>query len=208
MTVPNMDLSDIVLCRLHPRAECFSKGGPVLVLSDDWMRHLGVLILVRSSAACGCCGWRRDLRLSCSKICADQQQERPSNSDAGGHHRALDDRIHAAVAHLKRHGVEGARGPHNAYEGASAGLTWVDSRRLGLQLEMVDGRIRPWLTRERRTSNVGGRRRRERLVAEGSAGQGRRTMRWRVGLPYRADRQSSVQKTLSQFQRRDMWLSL
>ena len=69
----------------------------------------------------------------------DQDQGRPRNSDAGGHHLAfyVTD-MAAAVDHLKRHGVVVLGDPTTITDGASAGLTWVYFLApWGLQLELV-----------------------------------------------------------------------
>lgn len=69
----------------------------------------------------------------------DQRTAPPRNSDIGGHHIAfyVDD-IHAAVAHLKSHGVRIQGAPHYIADGNAAGSWWVYFLApWGLQLELV-----------------------------------------------------------------------
>ena len=63
----------------------------------------------------------------------------PCNSDIGGHHLAFYVRdIAAALAHLRRHGVEVMGMPTVRSDGPSAGQTWVYFRApWGLQMELV-----------------------------------------------------------------------
>lgn len=138
VTVPDMDVATSFFVDVLG-AEVLFEVGP-FSSSDDWMeKHLGVHPRAVISRL-------RMLRLAAGPSvelfeysAPDQQQERPSNSDAGGHHLAfyVTD-IDAAVAHLKRHGVEVLGDPTTLTEGASAGLTWVYFLApWGLQLEMV-----------------------------------------------------------------------
>ena len=68
----------------------------------------------------------------------DQIRARPRNSDWGGHHIALYvDDIHAAVAHLKAHGVRILGEPMTITTGNSAGASWVYFLApWGLQMEL------------------------------------------------------------------------
>ena len=69
----------------------------------------------------------------------DQDDARPRNSDAGGHHLAfyVAD-MPAAVDHLRRHGVKILGDPTTVADGASAGLTWVYFLApWGLQMEII-----------------------------------------------------------------------
>lgn len=68
----------------------------------------------------------------------DQNRTRPRNSDWGGHHIALYvDDIHAAVAHLRAHGVRVLGEPMLITEGNSAGASWVYFLApWGLQMEL------------------------------------------------------------------------
>lgn len=69
---------------------------------------------------------------------ADGQAAHPRNSDIGGHHLALYvDDMDAAVAHLRRHGVD-VMGEPVASAGAASGQRWVYFRSpWGMQLELV-----------------------------------------------------------------------
>lgn len=69
---------------------------------------------------------------------ADGQAPQPRNSDIGGHHIALYvDDLDAAIAHLRRHGVEIMGAPVTS-AGASAGQQWVYFRSpWGMQFELV-----------------------------------------------------------------------
>lgn len=69
----------------------------------------------------------------------DQRAEPPRNSDVGGHHIAfyVDD-IHAAVAHLREHGVRVLGEPMHIDDGPAQGASWVYFLApWGLQLELV-----------------------------------------------------------------------
>jgi len=120
-------------------AETLFEVGP-FSSDDDWMeRHLGVhpRAVIRRL---------RMLRLAAGPslelfeyASPDQDQARPKNSDAGGHHLAfyVTD-LSAAVAYLERNGVEVLGEPTTLTDGASAGLTWVYFLApWGLQLELV-----------------------------------------------------------------------
>lgn len=69
---------------------------------------------------------------------ADGQAPQPRNSDIGGHHLALYvDDLDAAVAHLRKHGVD-VMGEPVASAGASAGQRWIYFRSpWGMQFELV-----------------------------------------------------------------------
>ena len=69
----------------------------------------------------------------------DQRTEPPRNSDVGGHHVAfyVDD-IHAAVAHLRAHGVGVLGEPMHIDDGPARGAWWVYFLApWGLQFELV-----------------------------------------------------------------------
>ncbi len=69
----------------------------------------------------------------------DQRTVPPKNSDIGGHHICfyVDD-IHAAIAHLKAHGVTVMGEPDHIAQGNAAGSWWVYFLApWGLQMELV-----------------------------------------------------------------------
>lgn len=69
----------------------------------------------------------------------DQQEQRPKNSDYGGHHLGFYVRdMDAAVAYLKSHGVRFLGEPSKIEDGPTRGLTWVYFLApWGMQLELV-----------------------------------------------------------------------
>jgi catechol 2,3-dioxygenase-like lactoylglutathione lyase family enzyme len=69
----------------------------------------------------------------------DQSTAAPRNSDVGGHHLALYvDDVHAAVLHLKAHGIRVLGEPTARSSGPNAGQTWVYFLApWGLQFELV-----------------------------------------------------------------------
>lgn len=69
----------------------------------------------------------------------DQKKVGPKNSDIGGHHLAfyVDD-IHAAVKHLKSHGIRVLDEPIVVKDGPTAGLSWIYFLApWGMNLELV-----------------------------------------------------------------------
>jgi len=138
LTVPDMDAATSFFVDVLG-AEVLFEVGP-FYSDDDWMeRHLGVHPRATIPRL-------RMLRLAQGPslelfeyVAPDQRQDRPRNSDAGGHHLAfyVTD-MTAAVEHLKRQGVELLGEPTTMTDGASAGLTWVYFLApWGLQLELV-----------------------------------------------------------------------
>lgn len=138
LTVPDMEAATSFFVDVLG-AEVLFEVGP-FSSEDDWMeKHLGVhpRAVIRRL---------RMLRLAAGPsvelfeyASPDQDQARPRNSDAGGHHLAfyVTD-MAAAVGHLKRHGVKILGDPTTLADGASAGLTWVYFLApWGLQLELV-----------------------------------------------------------------------
>jgi catechol 2,3-dioxygenase-like lactoylglutathione lyase family enzyme len=71
--------------------------------------------------------------------CADRDERRPNNADAGGHHLAFyTDDLAAAAAHLKAHGATIMGDQKTVSWGPEAGLQWFYFLApWGLQLEMV-----------------------------------------------------------------------
>jgi catechol 2,3-dioxygenase-like lactoylglutathione lyase family enzyme len=138
LTVPDLEAATAFFVDVLG-AEALFEAGP-FASEDDWMeRHLGVhpraairrLRMLRLAA-----GPSVELFEYSSP---DQDDSRPGNSDAGGHHLAfyVAD-IAAAVDHLKRHGVKILGDPTTLTDGASAGLSWVYFLApWGLQLELV-----------------------------------------------------------------------
>ncbi len=138
LTVPDMDEATAFFVDVLG-AEVLFEVGP-FSSEDDWMAtHLDVHPRAEIPRL-------RMLRLAegpsielFEYISPDQQQARPRNSDAGGHHLAfyVTDMV-AAVEYLKHHRVDVLGEPTTMAEGASAGLTWVYFRApWGLQLELV-----------------------------------------------------------------------
>jgi len=138
LTVPDMDVATAFFVDVLG-AELLFEVGP-FSSDDDWMeKHLGVHpgAVIRRL---------RMLRLATGPSLElfeystpDQERRSPRNSDAGGHHLAfyVTD-MDAAIAHLKRHGVELLGEPTTMTDGASAGLIWVYFLApWGLQLELV-----------------------------------------------------------------------
>jgi catechol 2,3-dioxygenase-like lactoylglutathione lyase family enzyme len=138
LTVPDIDAATKFFVDVLG-AEVLFEVGP-FASEDEWMEtHLGVdpraairrLRMLRLAA-----GPSVELFEYSSP---DQDDARPRNSDAGGHHLGfyVTD-MAAAVDHLKRHGVKILGDPTTLEEGASAGLTWVYFLApWGLQLELV-----------------------------------------------------------------------
>jgi catechol 2,3-dioxygenase-like lactoylglutathione lyase family enzyme len=138
LTVPDMEAATTFFVDVLG-AEVLFEAGP-FSSADDWMeKHLGVhpRAVIRRL---------RMLRLAAGPSIElfeysspDQDDARPRNSDAGGHHLAfyvID--MATAVDHLKRHGVKILGDPTTLADGASAGLTWVYFLApWGLQLELV-----------------------------------------------------------------------
>ena len=69
----------------------------------------------------------------------DQNRTPPRNSDVGGHHLAFYvDNIHAAITHLRHHGVRVLGDPVTRTSGPSAGQTWIYFLSpWGMQMELV-----------------------------------------------------------------------
>jgi catechol 2,3-dioxygenase-like lactoylglutathione lyase family enzyme len=138
LTVPDMEAATAFFVDVLG-AEVLFEVGP-FSSGDDWMKwHLGVhpraairrLRILRLAA-----GPSVELFEYSSP---DQEDARPKNSDAGGHHLAfyVTD-MAAAVDHLRRHSVEILGDPTTLSDGASAGLTWIYFLApWGLQLELV-----------------------------------------------------------------------
>jgi catechol 2,3-dioxygenase-like lactoylglutathione lyase family enzyme len=138
LTVPDIDAATTFFVDVLG-AEALFEVGP-FASEDDWMeKHLGVhpRAVIRRL---------RMLRLAAGPSVElfeysspDQDDSRPRNSDASGHHLAfyVTD-MTAAVDHLKRHRVKILGDPTTLADGASAGLTWVYFLApWGLQLELV-----------------------------------------------------------------------
>jgi len=138
LTVPDIEAATAFFVDVLG-AEMLFEVGP-FSSDDDWMKaHLGVhpRAVIRRL---------RMLRLAMGASIElfeysspDQDQQRPRNSDAGGHHLAFYvAEMAAAVGHLRRNGIEVLGEPTTLTEGASAGLTWVYFLApWGLQLELV-----------------------------------------------------------------------
>jgi len=138
LTVPDIEAATAFFVDVLG-AEMLFEVGP-FSSDDDWMKaHLGVhpRAVIRRL---------RMLRLAMGASIElfeysspDQDQQRPRNSDAGGHHLAFYvAEMAAAVEHLRRNGIEVLGEPTTLTEGASAGLTWVYFLApWGLQLELV-----------------------------------------------------------------------
>jgi len=125
ITVPDLDAAtrffvDVIGCKI------VFEVGP-FAADDDWMqRHLGVdprskinkLRMLK-------CANGPSLELFEYEV-KNQKKAVPQNSDVGGHHVAfyVAD-LDAAVAHLRRNGVEVLGEPTSMNEGPSAGLKWV-----------------------------------------------------------------------------------
>ena len=138
LTVPDVEAATTFFVDVLG-AEALFEAGP-FSSEDDWMeKHLGVhpRAVIRRL---------RMLRLAAGPSVElfeysspDQDDARPRNSDAGGHHLAfyVAD-MAAAVDCLKRHGVNILGDPTTLVDGASAGLSWVYFLApWGLQLELV-----------------------------------------------------------------------
>ena len=139
---------------------CCSRSARSRPTTIGW-RSISACIRAPSSAGCGCCGWRRGLRSSCLNMSApDQDPPRPRNSDAGGHHLAfyVTD-MDAALAHLRRHGVDGSRRADDDDGGRKRGPDLgLFPRPWGLQLELVSAPTRPRLRAAGRPADVAARR--------------------------------------------------
>jgi glyoxylase I family protein len=136
-TVPDLDAAERFLVDVIGAVPVYTLGGRRA--DDDWMStQLGVH--PRSAI--------REIRFYrlangtnlevFEYDAADGQAGPPRNSDIGGHHLALYvDDLDAAVAHLRKHGVD-VMGEPVASAGASAGQTWIYFRSpWGMQFELV-----------------------------------------------------------------------
>jgi catechol 2,3-dioxygenase-like lactoylglutathione lyase family enzyme len=138
ITVPDLEaatrfLVDVLGC------EQFYDLGPFQA-EDDWMqRQLAVHPrTVMRRLRFFRCGHGPNLEVF-EYDAPDQNRTAPRNSDVGGHHLAfyVDD-FDAALAWLRRHGVEILGEPVVRHAGPSAGQTWVYFRApWGLQMELV-----------------------------------------------------------------------
>jgi glyoxylase I family protein len=125
ITVPDLEAAtrffvDVIGCK------AVFEVGP-FASDDDWMqKHLGVdprakvnkLRMLKCANGPSIELFEYDVK--------DQKKTVPQNSDIGGHHVGfyVTD-LDAAVAHLRRHGVEVLGEPTSMNEGPSAGLRWV-----------------------------------------------------------------------------------
>ena len=138
LTVPDIDAATTFFVDVLG-AELLFGVGP-FASEDDWMeKHLGVhpRAVIRRLRMLGLAAGPSVELFEYSS--ADQDDARPRNSDAGGHHLGfyVTD-MAAAVDHLKRHGVKILGDPSTLADGSSAGLTWVYFLApWGLQLELV-----------------------------------------------------------------------
>lgn len=137
-TVPDIEAAtrffvDVIGC------ETVFEVGP-FVADDDWMAvHLGVhpravikkLRMLRCKNGPAFELFEYDMAGSAKKP--------PPNSDTGAAHLGfLVEDMGAAVAHLRKHGVEVQGDPTTMTEGPTEGLTWVYFRApWGMQLELV-----------------------------------------------------------------------
>ena len=137
-TVPNLQEAveffvDVVGC------EPFYELGP-FQSDDDWMtEHLNVhpRTIMRKLMFLRCANGSNFEIFEYEA--PDQVAAPPKNSDIGGHHLAfyVDD-IHAALEHLRSHGVRILGDPTVRTDGPSAGQTWVYFLApWGMQIELV-----------------------------------------------------------------------
>lgn len=138
LTVPDLEAATRFLVEVIGCKVVFDVGP--FMSDDDWMeRHLGVdprakinkLRMLKCANGPSIELFEYDVK--------DQKRVGPKNSDIGGHHVSfyVTD-MNAAVAHLRRHGVQVLGEPTLMKEGPSAGINWVYfTAPWGMTMELV-----------------------------------------------------------------------
>lgn len=137
-TVPDMEQATRFFVDVIGCTQLFEVGP--FVADDDWMKmHLNVhpRAVIRKLRMFRCQNGPAFEVFEYES--PDQRKELPKNSDHGGHHIAfyVTD-MEAAVAYLRKNGVQVLGDPSYMASGASEGLTWVYFLApWGMQLELV-----------------------------------------------------------------------
>jgi catechol 2,3-dioxygenase-like lactoylglutathione lyase family enzyme len=137
-TVPDMEQATRFFVDVIGCTQLFEVGP--FIADDDWMKkHLNVhpRAVIRKLRMFRCQNGPAFEVFEYES--PDQRKELPRNSDHGGHHIAFYVKdMDAAVAYLRKHGVQVLGDPTYMSSGASEGLTWVYFLApWGMQLELV-----------------------------------------------------------------------
>lgn len=134
LTVPDLEEAERFLVDVLGAKPVFDGGA--ITDEDTMVRVLGA----KPGDACRYKFFRLGfgLNLEVFEYRTGERGKHPGNHQAGGHHIALYvDDIHAAVAHLRAHGVA-VDDPEHIATGPAAGSRWVYFRApWGLQMELV-----------------------------------------------------------------------